>query len=682
MAEQTPKGPKPPKDALKRLNLGKAFAEHDPVLKLREVFVTTPAAVAADELSRANCFFVGRRGTGKTAIALHIRTKNKNAVSIIPDQFVPSNLRMEASKFVDTRQRPFKSLTTAFKLALTLEVISHWTEVNLVKIDNLPSELGRYRNLIEQHSFDSRLLTLFDDFLGPLEQGRDKDWLRAIKNYDEVKAAIQAMTVGKTWATPLLIDRLDEAWSGDDASVVVLMALMHSCVQLHAESAVVRPLLFLRENIFDRVRHVDNEFARLETSVVSMDWSPSQLLELVERRINSSFTTRWALKGTTWDHFFEMSSSGSSYETVFEYCQHRPRDVITYLSFAIDSALAAGHPLVMLSDLDAAKLRFSENRFKELSDEYAENFPQLGLVLKRFYGLGTEFTIPAIQEFIQLLLVDATVQKECGSWLNHISAPELFVEWLYNLGFGGLRRGTETSFRVLSARSATAVRIDQDAHVVIHPTFRDALQLQDKIVTSLAATVLRQSGILEDLPEGLDIENFSRSVEELRQELLTLPHGSGNASQFEDVVGKVIKLCFYRVLTNPEPRVRNRGNSVIRDWMVSNTARQGFWEVVRQKYGAVQVIWECKNYAELGADDFHQVNYYHTDVAGKFSIIVFRGKPTDHYLEHQRRIATNGGFVLLVGQRDLEVFLRQTQNGKWQETHIQTLYEHQVRAIS
>ena len=34
-------------------------------------------------------------------------------------------------------------------------------------------------------------------------------------------------------------------------------------------------------------------------------------------------------------------------------------------------------------------------------------------------------------------------------------------------------------------------------------------------------------------------------------------------------------------------------------------AAGGFWEAMRHRYNATSVIWECKNYAVLSADDFH-----------------------------------------------------------------------------
>src|SRR5207302_957725 len=114
----------------------------------------------------------------------------------------------------------------------------------------------------------------------------------------------------------------------------------------------------------------------------------------------------------------------------------------------------------------------------------------------------------------------------------------------------------------------------------------------------------------------------------------TLPCGRDHAAKFEDIVGGVIRLCFFAWLTNLEPRRREVSGTVIRDWIASNRASSGFWEMIRQRYHATQVIWECKNYEDLGADDFHQASYYMTQEIGRFSLIVFRGEIKKHYYHH------------------------------------------------
>jgi len=64
-----------PKGTLKKLSLGQSFAEYDKLLERDNVYVETPGLRAALDDGQGKCFFVGRRGTGKTAITLYLEKK-------------------------------------------------------------------------------------------------------------------------------------------------------------------------------------------------------------------------------------------------------------------------------------------------------------------------------------------------------------------------------------------------------------------------------------------------------------------------------------------------------------------------------------------------------------------------------------------------------------------------------
>ena len=462
------------------------------------------------------------------------------------------------------------------------------------------------------------------------------------------------------------------------------MALMHACVEQSSQSELIRPLLFLRENIFERVRQIDNEFSRLETCVVSLDWTRELLLELIERRLNLPFNTKLPLGGATWDYFFESVSGSSSQDMVFDYCQQRPRDVLTYCSFAVEAAQSHTHERVRIEDLQEARRRFSDSRLKDLGDEYSENYPQIQLVLSRFYGLGQEFTLAGVTAFITKLLVDQEIQQYCGKWLNIYLAPERLMELLYNIGFFGIREGEQVHYRTMGVKSVNPPKITTTSNAVVHPSYVDALNLQNLVVSFLDPNLpLRAEGIIADLPDGVGMDTYQERLARLYKDLDRLPQGKSCSRQFEDIVGETIRLCFYRSLGNVEERVRDVNGTVIRDLIASNIAPSGFWEVIRSRYGAVQIIWECKNYDDLQADDFHQAAYYMSPAIGNFVIVVFRGEIKNHYYEHIKRNAdSTKGLILLLTEKDLKVFLRQAINGKVKEAHIHEIYDKTVRAIS
>jgi hypothetical protein len=257
---------------------------------------------------------------------------------------------------------------------------------------------------------------------------------------------------------------------------------------------------------------------------------------------------------------------------------------------------------------------------------------------------------------------------------------------LYNIGFFGVRTKEITKFRTLGPKSSTPPPITSASIAVVHSSYVDALNLQDVLITSLDADAsLKQSGLIIDLPEAIDLLDYQTQLRELLEELKSCPEGDAHASRYEEIVGQVIRLCFFQSLTNVEARVRNVDGRVIRDWVAANRADFGFWQVVRQRYEATQVIWECKNYSDLGADVFHQLAYYMTREIGRFVVLCFRGEEMkNRYFEHIKRVAREkeGGIVLPLTDKDLQVFIRQAINGKHKEDHIQEIFDRIIRRIS
>src|SRR5215469_8306020 len=105
-----------PKGTLKKLTLGQSFAEYDKLLDKDNVYVETPALRAALDGGQGKCFFVGRRGTGKTAITLYLERKFPGGVVLLLPQLLVPVARCFDSKAVmeDVHHQPFKSLVASF----------------------------------------------------------------------------------------------------------------------------------------------------------------------------------------------------------------------------------------------------------------------------------------------------------------------------------------------------------------------------------------------------------------------------------------------------------------------------------------------------------------------------------------------------------------------------------------
>lgn len=355
---------------------------------------------------------------------------------------------------------------------------------------------------------------------------------------------------------------------------------------------------------------------------------------------------------------------------VFDLCQSRPRDILTYTAFALGTAQSHKHEQIQIEDLQDARRRFSDSRLKDLGDEYQENYPQLSLVLSRFYALGQRWTLTGIEALLKRLFDDQQVISACKSWIYGYSLPEQFARLLYEIGFFGFvqprRDGTKKIiYRSLGPRSTTPPAVNRSVDISVHPSYWDALELQDLLVTEFRETEkFRSIGLVTDLPGALDYEDYRQQLTEVSARIRYLPTGQEHAAEFEETVGIVLRLCFFRVLANIDDQVRDIDGTIRRDWVAGNRGETGFWEMVRHRYGATQVIFECKNYDELKSGDFQQASYYMSEQGGKLVIIVFRGEMKTHYYQHIQRVCQKGGLILILNDKDLLVFIRQSINGK------------------
>lgn len=677
-----------PKRALEQVHLGQSFAEYDSTLRNKTVFVHTPALNAAISVDNPHCFFIGRRGTGKTTITRYLEDNQDRVLLIRPELFSPSSSLLRLEEFRDAKQRPFKSLTAAFRRSLQDEVLVAWYQASKPYQRSLQPELLDQIERVKDLDFDLRTVAYIEELTAPLAAGQDADWLVAIKRPKVFAKLMEDAEIGTSQGTyTVLLDAIDESWDGSELAVIYLAALMHACLEINSQVAGQRVLMFIRENIFERVRVIDSEFARLETCVVGLDWTYAQLLEMVERRLNGPLTTKLPLNGPTWDLFFEEGSEAR--KLVFDFCQSRPRDVMTYCGLALDTAQAHKHERIMLQDLSDARRRFSDSRLNDLGDEYQENYPQILLVLTRFYGLGQRWTLAGVEALLGRLLLDEQVKKSCQTWIYSHNTPELFVRLLYNIGFLGIgtpsRRGRDSviSFRSVGPRDTTPPAVSNASSFAVHPSYWEALDLRDALVNDFGQSDnFQRAGLLTELPGAMDLDDYHEQLNVVLETMKVLAPGHGDATAFEDVVGDVLRLCFFRVLSNVEAQSRDVSNTIRRDWIAGNRGQTGFWEMVRQQYKATQVLFECKNYENLEASDFHQANYYLSQQAGGLVFIVFRGEVKKHYYEHIKRTSNGGGLVLLLTDKDIQVFVRQALHGKIKEEHLLDRYDMTARMIS
>ena len=135
-----------PKDALEKASVGQSFAEYDLIRAHPSLFVETPASRAALDPNRPKSFFVGRRGTGKTAITFYLQSKNsKNTLLLIPQLLAAADEYIQTDWSPDVHQQPFKTLVCSFKRAILDEVLAVWFKQGLYRFRSTTA-ITRERN--------------------------------------------------------------------------------------------------------------------------------------------------------------------------------------------------------------------------------------------------------------------------------------------------------------------------------------------------------------------------------------------------------------------------------------------------------------------------------------------------------------------------------------------------------
>lgn len=335
--EPAPVGPQPlrlPKNAVERLNIGQSFAEYDPALRDPQVYVRTPAINAALDAASGKYFFVGRRGTGKTALRTYCLDQGSRTRVIVPEIFSPTSMVFELDLLENTHKGPFRSLVSVFKRTLIDELLILWSNTHGSHTE-LPAIFSEELSGVCQDDFDSRTLKFIMTVARAVSFKDDSAITSINKTTKSLLAELKEFESDRDNYT-LIVDSIDDFWDGSDLALTYLTALMHACLEFSTQIPGARALLLLRENIFERVRARDPESSRVETAVTGLDWTSAQLFELIERRMNRSLYAKFPLGGGVWNAFFENPELAKT--EIFEYCHNRPRDILIYVSHAIDLA--------------------------------------------------------------------------------------------------------------------------------------------------------------------------------------------------------------------------------------------------------------------------------------------------------------------------------------------------------
>lgn len=464
------------------IDLGALAAEYDSLL--RECFLPHEAYQLG--LNGQRHLFVGRRGTGKTAMCMQLRSTLEERAGSIVALIAPEDLQVKSmtekvagSLEADLDPAVYEAMwgfvlctEIAAALASYYEQRPHLDDKGVrQKIAEAFDALG----CTLREDFDARLLRAIER-LPAITQGTGTPRERMLQQFHnrEISRLLDLLrSIAEKHEVFVLIDNLDRDWTEDYVGFAtgLLNGLLNEAQRLSKKelSGFANVLVFLRTDIYDYISQRDPDTDK--KNPLRLKWSTRALFELVTARIRVALHKAGAGGQTEeeglWNQVFveAMEDGTPTFDYLVERTMLRPRDLLLFSSRCLDEARQRHHDRVLAEDITVAEIGFSEALFNHLKQEYALGYPDLETIGAELMGSKRMSN----RDFMRALARAATNPQ-----LRSYNLQELYG-FCYNVGLIGVCISSDVyysfvngSYQDVSARVQAAASKGENVSVVVH----------------------------------------------------------------------------------------------------------------------------------------------------------------------------------------------------------------------
>ncbi|MCF7482585.1 ATP-binding protein [Vibrio sp. J1-1] len=575
---------------------------------------------------------VGRRGTGKSALAFklkkHWESKPRTiTLSVSPDEEQIIGLRDLFNLFGENYLHVKAGTKMAWRYAMYMEVVTdlanHYKFKSNLDAQPIAHHIAGWgpkrRNISSK--IRKKLQSLLRTEQTPQSRIADLADLLELDLLEEV--ILDALDKSKVQYV-IFADRLDEGYSPDNLGVAIIDGFVQSVIDIKTklEEKVVA-FAFVRDNIYRAISKLDPDFTRnIEGQSLRLHWDEYSLFNLVCNRIRVAYEVDIENNTKIWGRFTARELKGrEGFRAALKLTLYRPRDILVLLNEAFLRANSQGRQEIILEDIESTAKTISQNRLYDLHKEYEQIFPSLEEFTSAFYGSSSEVSGDIALQLISNVLKKDSLGREKQRDIFLFENSSQVLQRLYSVGFIGIHNEQSASFVFCHDGKDPDREFSENIRLLIHPCYWLSLS------TTQAELKLDEA---EDINDEYDIEVTSISDDQRKQrigalleEVKNIPEGKSGAYDFESWVLKALKIVFAGSLTNIEAHP-NKNALQQRDMVATNLGESAFWMRVLQDYKSRQVIFEVKNYRELGAAEYRQVNSYLANDYGNIAFIICR----------------------------------------------------------
>ncbi len=385
---------------LSSIDLGQDDAEYDQ--HLHRYFLKTSAYNLA--LEGKKTIIIGRKGSGKSAIFKLLEEElGESGTLIVPvtaDQFL-WNL------FQELHQQPIEPglvYKNIWKIILLTAAV--W---RLDRSKQLPggvrAQLSRHYpdDMSGYHPFNHNNL-IRDILRGILSylKGIETPWFKVEFNEprprerpprameDLVSKMEGIMTIlQQGWpagkVVRVLIDKLDDFWDVSfEWKEAIIIGVLKAAYELNGSLRdMLVTTVFLRSDIYDALSFNDKDKMRQYEEHLS--WGNEELKKVVCERVRVSLGLHEAEDNQIWDALFSPNSWAPSEKYIIDRTFKRPRDIISFVRSALETAITNGHRVIMPSDVKSAERRYCAGKYIDVISEYKPQIPYIEGLLGAFH---------------------------------------------------------------------------------------------------------------------------------------------------------------------------------------------------------------------------------------------------------------------------------------------------------
>ncbi|VVN10212.1 hypothetical protein PS664_03760 [Pseudomonas fluorescens] len=611
-------------------SLGDTTAENDGKM-LSDAFVATADFRSLIE-SDDRTVVVGRRGTGKSALYLELQKHWKKDKKVVVLCFSPDDTEIIGFRSL---LRPFSE---SFNLARAVTKLL-WKYTILMEMTNYISSNYKLSSHLERDSLLNKHLTRWNESKGGYLtkcRGIAKQFLNASApeetvgdlpgnlEISQVEEKALALFEKADRRVAVLMDRLDEGYESDAVGIGMIAGLTYAAIELNKKSHLIRPIIFLRDNIYRTLAKEDPDYSRnIEGQVIRLHWDWAQLLTLVTTRMKLSFNITIEKDQRVWDRVTAGELQGrEGFKKCLQFTLYRPRDLLSLLNEAFFCAARNSRSTAVIEDLDHAAQSISVARLEDLWKEYSKIFPSIQLVTSAFKDGEPELLVGIATKMIERYVEQSeeTDNHEALAETRILQSSGL-LQSLYSVGFIGTHDSSTSAFSFCHDGRTPDKGFDISDKILIHPCYWLGLNLSRNALAPEEAEEINDE--YDIVVQSITPEIRKIKIGQTIAQLEKIPTGREGAKDFELWCLDTLRIIFASHLINLE--LSPNGAAVQRrDIVGTNRAMSDFWKRVQEDYKARQVVFDAKNYSGIGSDEYRQLQSYLTGTHGKLGFIITR----------------------------------------------------------